>query len=227
MAQSVASGSGLKARAKRTSQLKEAAQTAQQLGLAKSDHGERIIGAVLELAAEGGYEAVQIVEIARRAEVSSRTIYNHYGSKDNVLVAAMKSWRHQVAAQLDTAPNIPGFEMRMLAIYRQIFEAFAKYPLLFETFVRMPWKRDPTGWEWELDVVDSAVGAELPDLDRQFAEDFRRIVGAVLLAGFTRRGTGQFSSEEVWSEIERCIRRLARCIDLHEGVSGEELVGSR
>jgi AcrR family transcriptional regulator len=49
----------------------------------------RILGAALALAAEGGYEAVQVRALSERAGVSSRTIYTHFPSLDSLLVVAM------------------------------------------------------------------------------------------------------------------------------------------
>ena len=43
----------------------------------------------LSLAAEGGYDAVQMRDVAARAEVALGTLYRHYASKDQLLLAAM------------------------------------------------------------------------------------------------------------------------------------------
>ena len=48
--------------------------------------------AAIELAAEGGYEAVQIRSVAQRAEVALGTIYHYFASKDVLLAVAMVEW---------------------------------------------------------------------------------------------------------------------------------------
>jgi TetR/AcrR family transcriptional regulator, cholesterol catabolism regulator len=55
----------------------------------------RLIEAAVALAVEGGYDAVQMRDVASRAEVALGTLYRHYSSKDQLLLAAM-------AAQADT-----------------------------------------------------------------------------------------------------------------------------
>jgi AcrR family transcriptional regulator len=45
--------------------------------------------AALELASEGGYDAVQVRAIAQRASVSSRTIYAHFPSLDSLIIVAV------------------------------------------------------------------------------------------------------------------------------------------
>ena len=50
---------------------------------------ERILDAAMELAAEGGYDAVQMREVAERADVALGTVYRYFPSKVHLLVAAM------------------------------------------------------------------------------------------------------------------------------------------
>lgn len=50
---------------------------------------ERILDAAIELAAEGGYDAVQMRAVADRAEVALGTLYRYFPSKDHLLVSAM------------------------------------------------------------------------------------------------------------------------------------------
>jgi TetR/AcrR family transcriptional regulator, cholesterol catabolism regulator len=53
---------------------------------------ERVIRAALELGAEGGYDAVQMRDVATRAEVALGTIYRYFPSKDALLLAVMVQW---------------------------------------------------------------------------------------------------------------------------------------
>ena len=46
----------------------------------------------LELAAEGGYDAVQMRDVAARANVALGTIYRYFTSKDALLASAMVQW---------------------------------------------------------------------------------------------------------------------------------------
>jgi AcrR family transcriptional regulator len=50
---------------------------------------ERILDAAVELASDGGYDAVQMREVADRAEVALGTLYRYFPSKDHLLVSAM------------------------------------------------------------------------------------------------------------------------------------------
>jgi AcrR family transcriptional regulator len=50
---------------------------------------ERILDAAMELAAEGGWDAVQMREVADRAEVALGTLYRYFPSKVQLLVAVL------------------------------------------------------------------------------------------------------------------------------------------
>ena len=64
----------------------------------------RLIEAAVTLAAEGGYEAVQMRDVAARAEVALGTLYRHYSSKDQLLVAAMATQAETLRCRLDQRP---------------------------------------------------------------------------------------------------------------------------
>ena len=50
---------------------------------------ERILDAAMQLATEGGYDAVQMRSVAERADVALGTVYRYFPSKVHLLVAAM------------------------------------------------------------------------------------------------------------------------------------------
>jgi AcrR family transcriptional regulator len=56
---------------------------------------ERILGAALELAL-GGYDAVQMREVAEKADVALGTLYRYFPSKVHLLVAAMAETLEQL-----------------------------------------------------------------------------------------------------------------------------------
>ena len=57
---------------------------------------DRVIAAATEILSEGGQEAVQMKDLAQRAEVSLATLYRYFPSKDYVLLAVTLS-RYQSA----------------------------------------------------------------------------------------------------------------------------------
>ncbi len=51
---------------------------------------ERLLDAAVEVCVEFGYEAATLTEIARRADVSTPAIYNHFADKPDLMVAASR-----------------------------------------------------------------------------------------------------------------------------------------
>ena len=179
-----------------------------QLARSQRARRARILGAVLELAAEGGYDAVQVREVAARAHVALRTIYNYFDSRENLLYAAMMEWRLRVS--YESVANVSGttLEDRLLSLLRHNIEAFAEAPRLFETFSRLelrPGEVDPA-------IHKTMVGATdelLADSDPAFAEDLRLILGRFIYAELSLAAQGHIPIEDVWPEIERVVRRVA------------------
>ena len=67
----------------------------------------RILVAATALAADGGYEAVHMRDVAARAEVALGTLYRHYASKDQLLLAVMLDQTERLRVRLEQHP-IPG-----------------------------------------------------------------------------------------------------------------------
>ncbi len=65
---------------------------------------ERVIRAALDLGAEGGYDAVQMRDVAGRAGVALGTIYRYFPSKDALLLAVMVQWLGDLEARVTRHP---------------------------------------------------------------------------------------------------------------------------
>lgn len=65
---------------------------------------QRVVRAALELAAEGGYDAVQMRDVATHASVALGTIYRYFSSKDALLASAMVEWMADLEATVVAHP---------------------------------------------------------------------------------------------------------------------------
>ncbi|MDH3708042.1 MAG: TetR family transcriptional regulator [Acidimicrobiia bacterium] len=70
----------------------------------QAERRRRVVLAGIDLASEGGYDAVQMREVAARAEVALGTIYHYFSSKDHLMAAAMLDWIEQFARQVEQRP---------------------------------------------------------------------------------------------------------------------------
>src|SRR3974390_982670 len=62
---------------------------------------QRVVDAAMGLGLEGGYEAVQMRDVAARAHVAMGTVYRYFSSKDHLLAATLLHW----VEQLDLRPS--------------------------------------------------------------------------------------------------------------------------
>lgn len=58
----------------------------------QAERRRRVLLAAIELAAEGGYDGVQMREVAERAGVAIGTVYHYFDSKDHLLAESMTEW---------------------------------------------------------------------------------------------------------------------------------------
>jgi AcrR family transcriptional regulator len=91
-----------------------------QIDLRKS---ENILDAAAEAFSERGLEA-PVEEIARRAGVSKQTVYNHYGSKEDLLRALFDRRREVVLEPLDHSHADQPLEDRLTNYVLRIKEAY-------------------------------------------------------------------------------------------------------
>ncbi|MGW6655300.1 TetR family transcriptional regulator [Rhodococcus sp. NPDC055024] len=71
---------------------------------AKAFRVERVVKATRELASAGGYDAVQMREVARLAPAALSTLYKYYASKDDLITAAVRSELDSLADDLLRRP---------------------------------------------------------------------------------------------------------------------------
>ena len=76
-----------------------AALTSRQL-----ERRERILSTTIGLASEGGYEAVQMRDVASQADVALGTLYRYFASKDHLLAAAWAHWAAQLEPRVTARP---------------------------------------------------------------------------------------------------------------------------
>jgi TetR/AcrR family transcriptional regulator, cholesterol catabolism regulator len=64
----------------------------------------RILEAARDLAIEGGYDGVQMRDVADRAEVALGTLYRYFRSKVQLLIALMHHETTRLAGRLESRP---------------------------------------------------------------------------------------------------------------------------
>jgi AcrR family transcriptional regulator len=158
----------------------------------------RLIAAATALAAEGGYDAVQMRDVAARAEVALGTLYRHYASKDQLLLAAMAQQAANLRERLVQRPptgDTPA--ARVSDVLKRASRALERAPMVTKAMlVAMSSSEEATvPLKYEIDSTLRAIIADVVDGDGHcttFADldGIVRVLGSVWFAELTYWSTG-------------------------------------
>lgn len=115
-----------------------------QLTKSQAARRERAIRAALELGAEGGYDAVQMRDVAQRADIALGTLYRYFSGKDHLLAAALVEWANDLEQRVNVRPPKGDTTAdRVVDILRRATRAMEKEPVLSAAVVRALSTGDP------------------------------------------------------------------------------------
>jgi AcrR family transcriptional regulator len=104
----------------------------------------RVLAAAMELGAAGGYEAVQMRDVAQTAGVALGTIYRYFPSKDALLAAAMVQWMEDLEARVSRrAPVGDTTADRVYEVLRRAVATIERRPKLAEAVITALTSDDP------------------------------------------------------------------------------------
>ena len=107
------------------------------LSPARAATRRKLIAATIELATEGGYDAVTVRTVAARAEVSVPTAYQHASSKDQLLVEALlELGGRSTAGVQQRLPSGDSPADRISDVFGRIMHQVAEKPLLYQAMYR-------------------------------------------------------------------------------------------
>jgi AcrR family transcriptional regulator len=147
---------------------------------------QRLLDAAVSLASEGGYDAVQMRDVAARAQVALGTLYRHYSSKDQLLLAALADQASTLRTRLAQRPprgDEPGD--RVADVLRRATRALTRDPSTTAAMVTALSSPEPAAAAAKREVygqlrtiISGAIdGHEVRDLDGVL-----RVLGYVWLA---------------------------------------------
>ena len=160
----------------------------------------RVLDAALALATEGGYDAVQMRDVASRASVALGTIYRYFSSKDHLLAACqLETWR-ELERRLDARPLTGDTASeRVSELFRRLMRRVEREPLQAAALITASSSPDPAVRECQVEMIglqDAVFEEAMGELDAvrkaQIAQVLRQVWFAALLGwvnGWTEAGT--------------------------------------
>ena len=199
----------------------ERSATGGRLKRSQASRRARVLAAVLDLADEGGYDAVQVRPISDRTGVSSDTIYRYFGSRDRLIAVAVRQWVEREFVEV--APTwLEGSTAaeQILSFTRHVWEVWERNPNMLETFVRAALAEGSS----EDGLASRSVSALTPltagalrDVDPGYRADVLMIIEHFTHSAMTYVVRGQLAISEVYPQLERTVRRLAE----HPAMAGQ------
>jgi AcrR family transcriptional regulator len=166
---------------------------------------QRVLAAALELGSKGGYDAVQMRDVATTADVALGTIYRYFSSKDQLLAEALVSWVDDLGRRVEARPpRHTKLADRVIDVLRRATHAMEADPQLSEAVITALASTDPHAARCQREVGETmarTMSLAFPDdFDQAARDDIVRTLGHVWfssLVGWVNRwfGIGQAGDE--------------------------------
>jgi len=178
---------------------------------------QRIVAAAVALAADGGYDAVQMREVALRAEVALGTLYRYFASKEHLLVSALAEHVADLRGRLvERPPRGDDDAARVMDVIRRVTRALQRDPNVIAAMLKSLISSGagvgeavvPIGAQMTAIVV-SAMRHDSPETverDRAVAE----VIQQVWLASLLFWVAGRAPARQVEEKVERAVLLLLR-----------------
>jgi len=175
----------------------------------------RILQAAAELATEGGFDAVQMREVAERAEVALGTLYRYFPSKIHLLVSVLADEMERLRTRLSSSPQPDAdAESRVRAVLERSVTALQRKPKLYGAVVRaMMFGDESTATENNAvsdrmnAIITEAMAAErgAPSPDD---EAIAQLLGKIWLADILSWLAGRATADQMQEDLALACRLL-------------------
>ena len=173
---------------------------------------QRVIDAAVALAQEGGYDAVQMRDVAARAQVAMGTVYRYFTSKDHLLAAALVHYVAQLDARLaDVPPRGATSGARVVEALDRALRAMARQPRLVAAVFTALASPDPAAVECQQEVarlMDAIVSRAIGDPQPPDFADRSRMIGHVWYSSLVGWVNGWSDMARVHDELAVAVRLL-------------------
>ena len=186
-----------------------------------SANREAVLDVVVELLETKGYDSVHVREVAKRARISSKTIYQTYESRDDLIVSALERWMAtSIYANFEMPQPDDSLRDSLLRTLRAVFGPWEQHPRMLEA-----WYKTFSGTDHRrlsMQGVAEAHRVGDPLLDREdpaYARDLEEILSNLVVGLISRFVHGELAITDIMPILERTVDRLTA------GVPAEGLTG--
>jgi AcrR family transcriptional regulator len=173
---------------------------------------QRVVIAAMDLAGRGGYDAVQMRDVAASAGVALGTIYRYFTSKDHVLAAALVEWSNELRRQVAQRP--PRGETvadQVVDVVRRGTRRMEQQPQLAAALVTAITSPDPAVSECQREVTGAMVdvlGEPMGELPDELRAGVVRVLSHVWFSALVAWVNGATTVGRVGDELESAARLM-------------------
>jgi AcrR family transcriptional regulator len=172
----------------------------------------RVIEAAMRLAGDGGYDAVQMRDVATEANVALGTIYRYFASKDHLLAACQVEWSKEIRERLaQRPPQGDTTSERVIDVVRRASRAIERQPTLAAALVTAISSPDPAVADCQrasAEVVAAVLSAGLDGIDPERRDGIVGVLSHVWFAVLLGWVNGWTGVGAVGDELEKAARLL-------------------
>ncbi len=187
--------------------------TAERLTSSQAARRQRVLVSALELGAAGGYEAVQMRDVAASAGVALGTIYRYFPSKDALLAAAMVEWMEDLERRVTLrGPRGDTTAERVHDVLGRAVSTMERQPALAEAVITALTSDDPAAGRASIsttDVMTRVIVRALPeDMDLATEAAIAKVLGHVWFSCLVAWKNGVGDLPWVAGELETACHLL-------------------
>lgn len=181
--------------------------------LPRGNRRERILDAAVALAEEGGYDAVQMREVAERADVALGTLYRYFPSKTHLLVSALGRTFAELQSTVRLGPSGTP-EERVYRVVATVTRYLARHRRLSGALIRALMSAD-TAAGAEVDAVGALLVGFIASANRRPGGDstpaggdhelMAHVIGKVWLVDVVTLLSGRMTVSAVLEDLRSTI----------------------
>ena len=175
---------------------------------------QRVIDTVLDLARDGGYDAIQVRAVSDISLVGSDTIYRYFGSRDGMISAAVAQWceREFFAPSATWLEGRTAAE-RLLSMSQHVWRAWEKQPNMLETYIRAAQAEGNAEdgiSATSIATLTPVMASALDGVPDDYRDDVMMILARVTESAMWSAARGRLAVKEIYPIIERTVIRLSQ-----------------
>jgi AcrR family transcriptional regulator len=182
------------------------------LTVSQAARRQRVIDAALVLGSAGGYEAVQMRDVARTAGVALGTIYRYFTSKDHLLAAAMVDWAADLERRIAQRPHHNGSTAdSVVDVIRRATRPMERDPRLASAMVQAASANEPSVavcQQQTTDTIERVLTAAMDGTDPDRRARTARVLAHVWNSSVLRWANGSEAVGQIGNDLEDAARLL-------------------